>query len=113
LAVPTRSSNPAAPGALAAGLLAVAALPAAVAVAQVSPHVKLLQAAAGIPVAAILGITALFLARRAFRRAERTLGHVSGRGTARAGRILGVLGLCIACSGGIAVGFYYLLLHYQ
>ena len=113
MAVPTRSSNPAAPGALVAGLLAVAALPAAVALAQVSARVKLLQAAGGIPVAAVLGMAALWLARRARRRSERTLGRAGGQGVARVGRILGVLGLCLAASGGIAVGFYALLVHYQ
>jgi hypothetical protein len=113
LAVPTRSSNPAATGALAAGLLAVAALPAAIALAQVSARVKLVQAAAGAPVAALLGIAALVLARRARRRSERSLGRAGGMGAARAGRILGVLGLCLAASGAIAIGFYGLLVHYQ
>jgi hypothetical protein len=113
LAVPTRSSNPAAPGALAAGLLAVAALPAAIAFAQLSPRIKLLQAAGGIPVAFVLGVAALWLARRASRRSERTLGRAGGEGSARAGRILGVLGLCLAVSGTIAVAFYALLVHYQ
>jgi hypothetical protein len=113
LAVPTRSSNPAATGALAAGLLAVAALPAAIALAQVSARVKLTQAAAGAPVAALLGVAALVLARRARRRSERTLGRAGGDGAARAGRILGVLGLCLAASAAIAIGFYGLLVHYQ
>jgi hypothetical protein len=113
LAVPTRSSNPAAAWAAAVGLLAVVALPAGVALAQISARVKLLQASAAIPVAALLGAVALLLARRARRRSERTLGRAGGEGTARAARILGVLGLCIAASGAIAVGFYELLVHYQ
>jgi hypothetical protein len=113
LAVPTRSSNPAAPGSLAAGLLAVAVLPTAVAIAQVSSRVKLLQAAGGIPVAFVLGVAALWLARRARRRSDRTLGRAGGEGSARAGRILGVLGLCLAASGVIAVAFYALLVHSQ
>jgi hypothetical protein len=96
-----------------AGCLAVAALPAAVALAQVSPRVKLLQAAAGIPVAALLGLVALLLARRAFRRSERTLGRAGGERAARVARVLGVLGLCIAVSGAIAIGFYEILVHYQ
>jgi len=95
------------------GLLAVAALPVAIAVAQVSPRVKLTQAAAGAPVAALLGGAALLLARRARRRAERTLGPTGGLGAARAGRVLGVLGLCLAASAAIAIAFYGLLVHYQ
>ena len=111
--VPARTDNPAAPGAIAAGLLAVAALPAGIALAQISGRVKLLQASAAIPVAAVLGVVALFLARRAVRRSRRTLGRAGGEGAARAGRILGVLALCIAASGAIAVAFYELLVHYQ
>ena len=113
MAAPTQSSNPAATAALAAGLLAVAALPAAVALAQLSARVRLVQAAAGAPVAAFLGVAALVLARRARRLSERTLGRAGGEGAARAGRILGVLGLCLAASGAIAIGFYGLLVHYQ
>ena len=113
MAVPTRSSNPAATAALAAGLLAVAALPAAIALAQLSARFKLTQAAVGAPVAALLGLAALLFARRARRRSERTLGRAGGEGAARAGRILGVLALCIAASGTIAVAFYEFLRHYQ
>jgi hypothetical protein len=113
LAAPTRSSNPVAAAALVAGLLAVVALPAAIALAQVSSRVKLTQAAVGAPVAAVFGVVALLLARRARRRGERTLGRAGGEGAARAGRVLGVLGLCFAASGAIAIGFYALLVHYQ
>ena len=83
------------------------------ALAQLSARVKLVQAAAGVPVAAVLGVAALVLARRALRRSERTLGRAGGEGAARAGRILGVLGLCLAAAGAIAIGFYGLLVHYQ
>ena len=94
-------------------MLAVAALPAAVALAQVSSRVNLTQAAVGAPVAAVLGAVALLLARHALRRSERTLGRAGGEGVARAGRVLGVLGLCLAASGAIAIAFYALLVHYQ
>jgi hypothetical protein len=113
VAVAPTTSNRAAPGAVAAGLLAVVALPAGIALAQVSARVKLLQASAAIPVAAVLGVAALLLARRAIRRSQRTLGRAGGEGAARAGRILGVLGLCIAASGAIAVAFYEVLVYYQ
>jgi Kef-type K+ transport system membrane component KefB len=95
-----------------AGLAAVLALPAAVALAQVS-SVRLVQAAAAIPVAAVLAIAALWLARRAARRLHRTFGRSGGAWAARAGRLLGVLGLCLAASATIAVAFYELLVHYQ
>ena len=94
------------------GLAAVLALPAAIAVAQVS-SVRLLQTAAAIPVAAVLGIVALWLARRAARRLNRTLGRSGGSGAVRAGRFLGVLGLCLAASATISFAFYELLVHYQ
>jgi hypothetical protein len=94
-------------------LFAVVALPAAVALAQVSARVKLTQSAVGAPVAAVFGLAALLLARRALRRSERTLGRAGGEGVARAGRVLGVIGLCLAASGAIAIGFYGLLVHYQ
>jgi hypothetical protein len=113
LAAPTRSSNPAATAAVCTGLLAVAALPAAIALAEVSSRVKLTQAAAGAPVAALLGLAALLLARRAHRRSERTLGRAGGERVARAGRVLGVLGLCLAAAAAIAIAFYGLLVHYQ
>jgi hypothetical protein len=95
-----------------AGLAAVLALPAAVALAQIS-RVRLLQASAAIPVAALLGVAALWLARRAGRRFHRTLGRAGGAGRARAGRFLGLLGLCLAASATISVAFYELLVHYQ
>jgi hypothetical protein len=49
------------------------------------------------------------LGRRAVRTIERTLGRVGGEGTARAGRILGLIGLCLGLTAGIALGVYALL----
>jgi len=71
--------------------------------------VDLLDAAAAIPLGAAFGIAALALARGARRRIERTIGRVGGRVPARLGRVLGVLGLCLAVSGAIAVASYYAL----
>ena len=88
------------------------ALPVAIAVAQVS-RVELLEASAAIPVAAVLGVLALWLARRAGRRLHRTFGRSGGTGAARVGRLLGVLGLCLAAAATISVAFYELLVHYQ
>jgi hypothetical protein len=91
---------------VAAGLLGVAALPAAIAVAQVSRRVELLDAWVGVPVAGALGVAALLLARSGRERVRRTIGRVGGARAARAGRILGRLAVALALSGAIAVAVY-------
>jgi hypothetical protein len=91
------------------GLLGAAALPAAVSVAELSDLIRLIEAAGAIPVAAALGLAAIVLARRARQRVERTLWRVGGAWIARVGQALGVLGVCLALSGAIAIGFYYAL----
>jgi hypothetical protein len=55
------------------------------------------------------GLLAILLARGARVRAERSLARV-GEGTARAGKWLGLLGLCLALTAALALGFYGLLL---
>jgi hypothetical protein len=110
LAAPTRSSSSLARLALVLGLAATVALPAAVAYAQVSPRLSLVQAGFAIPVAGVLGLAAVLVARSVRRRSQWSL--VRGAGAANAGRLLGGLGLCLAASGSIAVGFYELLLRY-
>jgi hypothetical protein len=97
--------------ALLLALLSVAALPVAIALAEVWRLFDLLEAAVGVPVAAFLAVVALALARSARRRVERTLGRVGGAGVARAARGLAALGIALALSGAIAVGFYALLTH--
>ena len=94
------------------GLVAVAALPAAIAVAEYTGRLELLQAAAAIPVSALAGILALVLARGARERVRRTIGRVGGERTALVGRTLGVLGLCLALSATIAVAVYLYLSRY-
>jgi hypothetical protein len=106
LAVRTRSSNAPARLSLLAGLAGVAAIPAAIAVAQLSRRFELLEAWVGIPIAAALGIAALLLARSARERLRRTIGRVGGERTARIGRILGRLAVAMAISGTIAVVVY-------
>ena len=95
------------------GLAAVVALPATIAFAQVSPRLTLLQAGFAVPVATVLGVVALLVARAARRRSEWSIAAASGGWGARAGRLLGVLALCLAASGAIAVGFYELLVRAQ
>jgi hypothetical protein len=113
LVAPTRSSkrdrNGRAAASLLVGLLAVAALPTAIALAEFADRYDLLQAGWSVPVALVLGLAAVVLARRARVRVERTLGRVGGERTALAGRVFGVLGIMLGLSGAIAVGVYLVL----
>jgi len=70
---------------------------------------ELLHAGFAIPVAALLGILALALARQSRRRASLTLSGESSRGLATAGHVLGVVGICMAASALVALGVYGLL----
>ena len=91
----------------------MAVLPAAIALTKRSKGVQLLDAAYAIPAAAALGVLALALAAGARRRAEWTLGRVGGTTAARVGRTLGVLAICIAVAGAIAIGWYEVLTHWR
>ena len=94
------------------GLLAVAALPAAIGYTRLADGLDVLDAAWAIPGAAVLALLALGLARRARRQLRFTL--VRGRhAAARFGRTLGLLGLCLAITATISVGFYRLLVELQ
>jgi hypothetical protein len=101
--------NPPAFWSVAVGLLGAAALPAAVVFADRNADVELIWSALGVPAALLLGLAALSLARRGRRRAELTLLRPGGTGTARLGRLLGVLALLLAGSGATALLVYALL----
>ena len=88
------------------GLLAVAAIPAAVGVTQLRGDLRLLHAGFAVPVAAVLAFAAIRLARRARRRLERTIGRAGGERRARAGRVLGWLALYLALTASIALAVY-------
>jgi hypothetical protein len=97
-------------GSLLAGIASCATLPVAIYVTRFSDEYELLHAGFAIPLAAALGVVALTLARRARARGRVTLsGGGGGGGVATAGRILGVIGLCMAASGLVALGVYGLL----
>ena len=114
MAVPTRSSsarerNAAAWASLLLALAALAVPVAAFAAARRFDQVSLLQATGATCAAGVLGLGAILLARRARRNVVRTLGRLGGEGTARAGRLLGLLSVCLALTAGIALGVYALL----
>ena len=102
-------SSRAAWGSVLAGLGSVLALPTAVYLTRFSGSYELLHAGFAIPVAAALGLVALALARRARLRSSVSLAAESGRGLTTAGRVLGVVGLCMAASALVALGVYGLL----
>jgi hypothetical protein len=109
----TRSSsapNPAAGASVAAGIAALAALPAAVGFARYSERIDLAYAcAAGVAAGAVFALTAIALSRRAQQRIQRTIGRSGGERALRTGRILGILGIWAALTGALALGFFGLL----
>jgi hypothetical protein len=110
---PTRSSNHRASFAVLLGLAAVAALPAGVALSRRSQGVTLVDAAWAIPFAFGCGVAALLLVRGARGTIAWTLERAGGRMRIRAGWVLAVLGISLALSASIAVGFYELLLRLE
>jgi hypothetical protein len=91
------------------GVLAVATIPIAVVATRFSDSYDLLHAGFAIPVALGLGWAAVVSARRVRARDDVTLGRTGGRTAATAGRLLGIVGICIACSGLIALAVYAVL----
>jgi ABC-type Fe3+ transport system permease subunit len=95
-------------GSLVAGLASCATLPVAIYATRFSDSYDLLHAGFAIPVVVGLALAALALARRARVRRQVSLSG-GGGGVATAGRVLGILGLCLAASALVALGVYGLL----
>jgi ABC-type proline/glycine betaine transport system permease subunit len=108
-----RSSNHRASLAVLLGLAAVVAVPAGIVLSRQTAGVQLLDAVWAIPVAALCGLAAILFARGAGGRIRSTLERAGGFGRIRLGRALGVIGICVALSASIAVGFYELLLRLE
>ena len=103
------SSSSAGWAAVVLGLLAVAAIPAAVAASRFVDDVRLLEAVVvGVPVGLVLALGAVAAARRARYRVERTV-YRPGETIARLGRWLAWAGLYVTVTGGLALAFYGLL----
>jgi hypothetical protein len=90
-------------------LVGLAIPPVGFAAARQLERVSLVQATAATCGSAVLGLAAILLSRRAQRKIERTLGRVGGEGTARVGRLLGLISLCLGLTAAFALGFYGLL----
>jgi hypothetical protein len=99
--------------ALVLAVVGLLTLPAAVEVARRSSRVRLLDAGYAIPVAFLLGVIALIMARRA-RENVRWL-RLRGGGTAVASTAVIVAGItiCLAITAALSIGFYELVLVYQ
>lgn len=91
------------------GLLSALTMPAAIVATRYSGSYDLLHAGFAIPLAAALGIAAVVLARRARAYEQATLGRAGGVKRGRVGRLLGILGICMAASATIAVAVYEVL----
>jgi hypothetical protein len=92
-----------------AGVASVVVLPLAVYLTRFSDSYDLLHAGFAIPVAAAFAATALVLAGRVQRRSALSLATDSAPGIAKTGRVLGVVGLCMAVAALVALGVYGLL----
>jgi hypothetical protein len=104
-----RARNGAARGSVLLGLLGLAVPVVAFAAARRLEQVSLLQATTATCASAVLGLGAVLLARRGLRNIERTLGRLGGEGTARVGRLLGLIALCVGLTAALALGVYALL----
>jgi hypothetical protein len=114
LDAPTSSSsalrgNPRAWWSLVCGIAAIAAIPGGTLLARESERVTLVDSSGSVAVAALLGWAAIVLARRAQDRLQISLGRAGGGGAARVGRILGIVGLLVAGTAALALGFWGLL----
>jgi hypothetical protein len=90
-------------------VLGLATLPAAIAVTERVDTLSLLEAGFAIPAAILLALAAVVIGRRVRRRSRQTLASVPGARAARVGRVLGYLGLYLALTAALAVGFYAIL----
>ena len=114
MAVPTSSSNGRPHGrgsailAALLGLLSLATLPIAFALARLRDD-ELLDFAWAIPAAIVLGLAAMWLARRSRRRLQRAVMSSSRGRTARVGRALGLTGFLVGVTAALAVGISLVL----
>ena len=91
------------------GLLSLAALPLAIVATRWSKAYELLDAAAAIPFAVVLGALAVALGRKARAQGRLTLTGVRGARIARVGRVLGLTGFLVGITGAMAIGVFLVL----
>jgi hypothetical protein len=70
---------------------------------------SLVEAGFVIPVAIVFALAAVLIGRRVHHRSRQTLASLPGAGVARVGRVFGYVGLYLALTAALAVGFYAVL----
>jgi hypothetical protein len=88
-------------------------LPAAVEVSRRSARISLLDAGYAIPVAFLLGLIALIMARRARENLRWLRLREGGTRVATTAVILAAIVICLALTAALSIGFYELVLVYQ
>jgi hypothetical protein len=101
--------NPNAAWALLVGLVAVGVLGAAAAAVRLLEEIGLLEAVGAVPLAGLLGLFALVLARRARVEHQRSLGRVGGRGLAALATVFGGAALLLAVTAALALAVFAVL----
>ena len=99
--------------ALVLALLGLLVLPAAVEASRRSARIGLLDAGYAIPVAFLLGLVALIMARRARENLRWFRLRDGGTGAASLAIIISAVTVCLALTAALAIGFYELVLVYQ
>jgi CHASE2 domain-containing sensor protein len=99
--------------ALLLGVAGLLTLPVAVEVTRRSDRLALLDAGFAIPIAFLLSLVALIMARRAKQNLRWFRLDEGGTVVASAAAIIGLVGLCLALTAALSVGFYELVLVYQ
>jgi hypothetical protein len=110
---PTKSSSARAWLAIVLGLAGVLTLPAAIDVTRRSQRIALMDAAYAVPLAFLLGLVALVMARRARDNLRWLRVREGSTAPARVGIVLGLLAVCLALTAALSVGFYEAWLVYE
>jgi hypothetical protein len=113
LDAPTRSSSARAWLAVLIGLAGILTLPAAIDVTRRSARIGLMDAAYAVPLAFLLGLVGLLMAKRARDNLRWLRLREGGTAAARIGIILGLLAVCLAVTAALSVGFYEAWLVYE
>jgi hypothetical protein len=95
------------------GFLGLCVLPGAVELSRRSARVTLLEAGYAIPVAFLLGLVALVMAKRARENLRWLRVREGGTAVASTAVIVGGVTVCLALTAALSIGFYELVIVYQ